>query len=95
MPASLSNEPLTHTLRHPPAELHRLKATLSLAHRGFLDPDHILYGLLNGSLDTNQERIRSGRPFVPSFGIANLFNNLARLDISASEWTNHNHHKCA
>ena len=28
-----------------PAELRRLGATLSSAHRGSLDPDHILYGL--------------------------------------------------
>ena len=28
-----------------PAELRRMGATLSLAHRGSLDPDHILYGL--------------------------------------------------
>ena len=35
-----------------PAELRRLGATLSLAHRGSLDPDHILYGFLSGSSDT-------------------------------------------
>ena len=38
----------------------------SLAHRGSLDPDHILYGLLNGSSDTRQVRLRSRRPFVPA-----------------------------
>ena len=32
-----------------PAELRPMGATLSLAHRGSLDPDHILYGLLSGS----------------------------------------------
>ena len=37
-----------------PAELHRMGATLSLAHRGSLDPDHILYGILSGSSDTLQ-----------------------------------------
>ena len=37
-----------------PVELRRLGATLSLAHRGSLDPDHILYGLLSGSSDTRQ-----------------------------------------
>ena len=37
-----------------PAELHRMGATLSLAHRGSLDPDHILYGLLSRSSDTRQ-----------------------------------------
>ena len=42
-----------------PAELRRMGATLSLAHHGFLDPDHMLYGLLSGSLDTRQVRLRS------------------------------------
>ena len=70
-----------------PAKLCRLGATLSLAHRGSLDPDHILYGLLSGSSDTRQVRLRSRRPFVPA--ARNLLNNLARLGIRASEWTNH------
>ena len=42
-----------------PAELRRLGAKLSLAYRGFLDPDHMLYGFLNGASDTRQERLRS------------------------------------
>ena len=70
-----------------PAELRRLGATLSLAHRGSLDPDHILYGLLNGSSDTRYVRLRSRRPFVPA--ARNLLDNLAQLGIRASEWTNH------
>ena len=70
-----------------PAELRRLGATLSLTHRGSLDPDHIFYGLLSGSSDTRQVRLRSRRPFVPA--ARNLLNNLARLCIRASEWTNH------
>ena len=70
-----------------PAELRRMGATLSLAYRGSLDPDHILYGLLSGSSDTGQVRLRSRRPFVP--GARNLLDNLARLGIRASEWTNH------
>ena len=41
-----------------PAELRRLGATLSLAYRGSLDPDHIMYGLLSGSSDTRQVRLR-------------------------------------
>ena len=61
--------------------------TLSLAYRGSLDPDHILYGLLSGSSDTRQVRLRSRRPFVPA--AQNLLDNLARLGIRASEWTNH------
>ena len=70
-----------------PAELRRMGATLSLAYRGSLDPDHILYGLLSGSSDTRQVRLRSRRPFVPI--ARNLLDNLARLGIRASEWTNH------
>ena len=62
-------------------------ATLSLAHRGSLDPDHILYGLLNGSSDTRQVRLRPRRPFMPA--VRNRLDNLARLGIGASEWTNH------
>ena len=31
-----------------PSELFRMGAILSLAHRGSLDPDHILHGLLSG-----------------------------------------------
>ena len=61
--------------------------TPSLAHRRSLDPDPILYGLLSGFSDTGQARIRSRRPFVPAG--RNLLNNLARLGIRASEWTNH------
>ena len=49
--------------------------------------DHILHGLLSGSSDTRQVRLRSRRPFVP--GARNLLDNLARLGIRASEWTNH------
>ena len=69
-----------------PAELFRMGVTLSLAYRGSLDPDHILYGLLSGSSDTRQVRLRSRRPFVP--GARNLLDNFARLGIRASEWTN-------
>ena len=70
-----------------PAELLRMGETLSLAYRGSLDPDHILHGLLSGSSDTRQVRLRSRRPFVP--GARNFLDNLARLGIRASEWTNH------
>ena len=70
-----------------PAELCRMGATFSLAYCGSLDPDHILYGLLSGSSDTRQVRLRSRRPFVP--GVQNLLDNLARLGIRTSEWTNH------
>ena len=70
-----------------PAELRRIGATLSLTYRGFLDLDHILYGLLSGSSDTGQVILRSRRPFVPD--ARNRLDNLARLGIRASEWKNH------
>ena len=70
-----------------PGEFRRLGATLFLVHRGSLDHYHILYGLLSESSDTRQVRLRSRRPFVP--GARNLLDNLARLGIRASEWTNH------
>ena len=70
-----------------PAELRRMGATLTLAYRGSLDPDHILYGCLGGFSDTRQVRLRSRRPFVP--GARNLLNNFARLGIRSSKWTNH------
>ena len=70
-----------------PAELRRIGATFSLAHRGPLDPDHILYGFLSGSSDTRQVRLRPRRPFVPA--ARNLLNDFARLGIRASKWTNH------
>ena len=70
-----------------PAELCRMGATLSLVYRGSLDPDHILYGLLSGSSDTRQVRLRSRRPFM--LAARNLLDNLARLGIRASEWTNY------
>ena len=60
-----------------PAELCRMGATLSLAYRGSLDPDHILYGLLSGSSDTRQVRLRYRRPFVP--GARNRLDNLPDL----------------
>ena len=70
-----------------PTELRRLGATLSLAHRGSLDLDHILHGFLSGFSDTRHVRLRSRRPFVPAS--RNLLDNLARLGIRAFEWTNH------
>ena len=70
-----------------PAELCLLGATFSLAYRGSLDPNHILYGLLSGSSDARQDRLRSRRPFVPA--ARNLLDNLAGLGIRAFEWTNH------
>ena len=87
MPASHSNRHLPVLSGVQRAELRQLGATLSLAHRGFLDPDHILYGILSGSSDTLQVRLRSRCLFVPA--AQNFLDNLARLGIRASEWTNH------
>ena len=70
-----------------PVELRRMGATLSLAYRGSLDPDHILYGLLSWSSDTRQVRLKSRRPFVPA--ARNFSDNLASLGIRASEWKNY------
>ena len=66
-----------------PAELRQMGTTLSLAHRGSLDPDHILYSILSGSSDTRQVRLRSRRLFVPV--ARNLLDNLASLVIGAFE----------
>ena len=41
-----------------PAELRRQEATLSLANRSFLDPDHILHGQFHESLDVCRERLK-------------------------------------
>ena len=68
-----------------PAELRRLGATLSLAYRGSLDLDHILYELLAGSPDGHRERLKSRRPFVPA--ARKLLQDLTKLDIRAAQWT--------
>ena len=70
-----------------PGELHQMRAKLSLAHRKSLYSDHILYGLLSGSSDTRQVRLKSRRPFVPA--ARNLLDNPAKISIRAPEWTNH------
>ena len=44
-------------------------ATLSLAYRGSLDPDHILHDLLSGSSDIRQVRLRSRRRLCQVRGI--------------------------
>ena len=71
-----------------PAELRQLGVMLSLAYRGSLDSDHILYCLLSESSDVRQERLEFRCPFVPA--ARNLLNNLSRLGIRTFEWTNYN-----
>ena len=67
MLASHSNGPLTHTFRHLQiVKLCQLEATLSWAYCTSLDPNHILYGLLNVSSDACQERPRCRHLFVPA-----------------------------
>ena len=61
-----------------PAEVRRMGATPSLANCGSLDPDHILCGLLSGSSDAREERLRFRRPFMPV--ARNLLDNLAGLE---------------
>ena len=70
-----------------PADLCQLGVTFFLAYHGSLDPDYILYGLLNCSSDACQERLRSRCSFVPA--AQNLLNNLARLGIRACQWRNY------
>ena len=65
-----------------PAELRRQGATLSLANRGFLDPDHILHGQLHGSRDARRERLKSRRSFVPAAW--KLLDNLSEMGIRAA-----------
>ena len=62
-----------------PAELRRLGATHTpLGHRGSLDPDYILYGLLSGYSDTGQVSLRSRRPFVSAArNLLDIFPDLA------------------
>ena len=84
-PTAMDHLPVLSSIQ--PAELCQMGVTLLLAYRGSLDFDHILYGLLSGSSDTRQVRLRSRRPFVPV--AQNLLDNIARIGICASDWTNH------
>ena len=69
-----------------PAELRRQKATLSLANRSSLDPDHILHGQFHESQDVCRERLKSRRSFVPA--ARKLLDSLSEMDVRAAEWTN-------
>ena len=70
-----------------PAELCRSWATLSLTKRGILDPDHILRGQLDGSLDVYQERQKSIRPFMSA--ARKLLSDLSKLGIYLALKTNY------
>ena len=84
-PTQTYHLPILSTIQ--PAEFRPLGAALSLAHRRSLNFDHILCGLLSGSSDARQKRLKCRRPFVPA--VRNLLNNFAGLDIRASQWTNY------
>ena len=70
-----------------PAEFCRLRATLSLAYCGSLDPGHILYELLAGSTHGYRERLKSRRSFVPA--ARKLLQDLTELDIRAAQWNDY------
>ena len=70
-----------------PADLRRLGATLSMAKRDTLDPDHILQDQLAGSSDLPQERLISRHQFVHA--VRKLLNDLFKLGIRAVQWTNY------
>ena len=84
-PISTNHLPIFSRIQ--PAELRRMRVTVSLAHRGSLDPDHILYNILCASSDACQKKLRSRRPFVPA--TRNFLDNLVGLGTCASEWKNH------
>ena len=73
-----------------PTELCQMGTTLSLAHHGFLDPDHILYGLLSGPSDTCQ--VRSRCLFVPAAWnllatLPDLASVLLNVQITNGKWS--------
>ena len=67
-----------------PAELRRRGATLSLANRATLNPDHILHEQLAGKQNAHQGRFKSRRPFVPA--AQKLLDSLTESDIRAAQW---------
>ena len=68
-----------------PAELRRLKATLSLARRDTLDLYHTLHGQLAGLQNFPRNRLKSRSPFV--LAARKLLNDLSKLDIRAAQHT--------
>ena len=84
-PTPMDHLPILSNIQ--PAELCQLGATLSLAHCGSLDPNHMLYDLLSGPSDAFQKRLRFRCPLVPT--VQNQLNNLVGFGICASGWTNH------
>ena len=70
-----------------PAELRRLRATLSLSNRTIHDPNYVLHGQLIGQQNAHLGRLRTRRPFVPAAW--KLLGRLSELDIRVKQWTKH------
>ena len=66
-----------------PTELRCLGATLSLAKRDTLDPDHILHAQLPGSRDVPHSRRSS------MSAVRKPLNDLFKLGIRTAQWTNY------
>ena len=69
-----------------PAELRRQGATLSLANRSSLDPDHILHGHLQRSTDAGGKRLKSRHPFASA--ARKLLDYLSQMGTIVAQWTN-------
>ena len=84
MPASHSIGLPSGSFSIQPAELRRQRATLSLANRRSLDPNHILHGQFHESQDVCRERLKSRR----SPAARKLLDSLSEMDVRAALWTN-------
>ena len=83
MPASYTNELPNVLADIPAAELHRRRATLTLARRA-LEPNHLLHHKII-SPELRQSRcLKSRHPFVPA--AKELLSNLNQLDVRAADW---------
>ena len=87
MPVSHANGPSTCTLRHSASLASPNGSDTLLGLPWISGPRSYLVCVLSGSSDTRQVKLISRCPFVPD--ARNLLDNLARLGIRASEWTNH------
>ena len=81
--ASTPTDNLPVLLGIQPAELHRQRATLSLANPSSLDPGHFLHGQLTESQAASKERLKFRHPFIPA--ARKLLHNLSELDIRAAQ----------
>ena len=63
-------------------ELRQLGATLSLANRDILEPDHIVDGFLNGSSNARKKKLRYSRLILKA--ARKLLNDLSKVGIRAA-----------